>query len=109
MQLWMYVLHLARPGAREQFNEQELAVMQEHFAYLQQQVKLGTVLMAGPTHTKVYGIVLVRSESEEHAMQLMLNDPAVKQRVMGAELHPFTASLVHENFSELVNHAQSDG
>ncbi len=106
MQLWIYVLHIARPSARIEFSGQEQKVLGKHFEYLRTLVEKDVVVLAGPTETKSYGIVIFRAENEQSAMAIMREDPVVASGVMPAELHPFHASLVHNNIAELCVRAE---
>lgn len=76
---------------------EEEETLAAHFEYLDSLTQSGIVHLAGRTLTTDYGnfgIILFSAESEEAARRIMLDDPAVKNRVMRAELYPFRASLV---------------
>jgi uncharacterized protein YciI len=76
--------------------DQEIAIIGEHFAYLERLVSKGVVLMVGRTlitDERSFGIVVFVKASEEEARALMEADPAVKNSVMEAELFPFTVAL----------------
>ena len=76
--------------------EQEAAIVGEHFEYLQKLVESGIVFMAGRTlnnDTRAFGIVIFAAESEEAALRLVQNDPAVHRGVMKAELFPYRVAL----------------
>ena len=80
--------------------EAEAEIVDQHFAYLERLTKQGVVLMAGRTlnmGARTFGIVVFRAESDKEARLLMENDPAVRQRVMLAELFPFGLALWSEN------------
>ena len=56
----------------------------------------GVVILAGRTQNtdhSGFGIVLFNAESVEAAREIMLNDPAVKNKVFRAELFPYNTSL----------------
>jgi uncharacterized protein YciI len=76
--------------------EEEQAVS-EHFAYLENLTEAGVVLLAGRTlntdHSS-FGIVILTARSEQAARDIMLNDPAISQRVMRAELYPYRIALL---------------
>jgi uncharacterized protein YciI len=77
--------------------DDERRVTTEHFEYLEGLTRAGTVLLAGRTlntDPSSFGIVLLRAESEEAAREIMLNDPAVRQRVMRAEFFPYRIALL---------------
>ena len=74
----------------------EAEAIAEHFAYLQQLVSDGVVLLAGRTMTtdeRTFGIVLFTAATEADAAQLMQKDPAVVKGVMQGELFPFRIAL----------------
>jgi uncharacterized protein YciI len=74
----------------------EEAVIAEHFEYLMRLAEEGTLILAGRTlntDRSSFGIVLLDSESEEKALELMLEDPAVKAGVFDGELFPFRVAV----------------
>ena len=76
--------------------ELEAKVIGEHFAYLENLVATGTVLMAGRTlnaDESTFGIVILVAESEASAAELVREDPAVKHGVMRAQLFPSRVAL----------------
>jgi uncharacterized protein YciI len=76
---------------------EEEQTISEHFTYLKSLTEAGVVPLAGRTLNtdhSCFGIVILTARSEEEARQIMLNDPAVKQRVMLAELYPFGMALL---------------
>ncbi len=57
----------------------------------------GVVILAGRTlntDESSFGIVIFQAESEKAARQVVNNDPAVRQRVMRAELYPYRIALM---------------
>jgi len=78
------------------WTEKDNNIVSIHFAYLQNLLQQGTLLMAGRSLVATpnnFGIVVFEAESEVEACQIMENDPAVKQGLMTAELHPFRVAL----------------
>ena len=78
---------------------EEEQVVSEHFTYLKELTDQGVVLLAGRTlnnDPNTFGIVVFRANSEEDAKRLVENDPAVKHRVMQAEIYPFKIALLGE-------------
>lgn len=74
----------------------EAAIVGQHFEYLKKLTDKGVVLMAGRTLSEdenTFGIVIFEAESDMVAKNTMLNDPAVAQGVMSAELWPFRVVL----------------
>ena len=96
--LFLYKIQPVRPemvsvGATP---EEELTIS-DHFTYLKDLTEAGVALLAGRTLNTDYGcfgIVILTAGSEEEARQIMVDDPAVKQRVMRAELYPYHIALL---------------
>lgn len=81
---------------------EEESVVSEHFAYLQRLTDDGVVLLCGRTMTTDYssfGIVILQADSEEGARKIMEDDPAVKLKIMRAELFPFRIALLSRALS----------
>lgn len=97
MQQYLYRIQPTRPGMLTAGpTEQESRIVDEHFAYLQRLTAEGIVLMAGRTlndDDSAFGIVVFVAESEAAAAEVVRNDPAVKNRVMRAELFPYRIAL----------------
>ncbi|MFZ2098685.1 MAG: YciI family protein [Anaerolineales bacterium] len=90
---FIYLIHPYRHEYFENPTAQEEAVMEAHFKYLEQAASQGEVLLAGPCLDETFGVVVIRSENEQAARAFMMNDPAVKDDVMMAELHPMRVSV----------------
>ena len=76
--------------------ELESRIVSEHFNYLKRLAENGVVILAGRTQNTDYssfGIVLLKAETMEVAREIMLNDPAVKNKMFRAELFPYKTSL----------------
>jgi uncharacterized protein YciI len=76
--------------------ERESRIVADHFAYLQDLVARGIVLMAGRTLTDdaaAFGIVVFAAASAAEAAQIVQDDPAVREGVMKAELFPYRVAL----------------
>ena len=76
--------------------ERESKIVDEHFEYLQRLAAEGTVLLAGRTlnaDERTFGIVIFVADSEDLAAEIVRNDPAVRHRVMQAELFPYRIAL----------------
>lgn len=75
---------------------EEDRIISDHFDYLKGLTDAGVVMHAGRTlntDNSNFGIVILRVDSEQEARQIMHNDPAVRQRVMRAELYPYHIAL----------------
>jgi len=70
--------------------EFESRIVSGHFSYLKQLTSDGMVILAGRQNTdnSSFGIVLFNAGTVEEAREIMLSDPAVKNKVFRAELFP---------------------
>ena len=72
--------------------DEETTIMSQHSDYLRSLTDQGTVLLFGRTHNsdaRTFGLAIFRAESQDEALSIMNNDPAVKKGVMLAELYPY--------------------
>jgi uncharacterized protein YciI len=96
--LFLYRIQPVRPEMlSEGATPDEDRIISEHFAYLQRLTQAGVVLLAGRTlntDPSAFGIVILTAGSEQEARRIMHDDPAVAQRVMRAELHPYRIALL---------------
>lgn len=77
--------------------DQESRIVSDHFSYLKELAEKGTVILAGRTQNtdhSSFGIVVLNAESEEEAQNIVQSDPAVKNRVMRAELYPYRIAIL---------------
>lgn len=97
---WMYVPSPARDDFFTNPDPDENAKVGEHFRYLQQAVKSGKLIMAGPcTNMEGPAVVIFHASDEDEARAFMENDPAVASGVFEATLHPMALSLLRERDS----------
>jgi uncharacterized protein YciI len=76
------------------WTEKENAIVQHHFEVLQTLQEEGKLLLAGRTlNADPMGIVILEVDTEEEAIELMNNDPAVKNGMMEAQLFPYRVAL----------------
>lgn len=64
--------------------------MQEHLAYVREQVEAGKYVMAGPTldQGRVAGMAIINASSQEEAQKIVNADKMVKEGRFVAEIHP---------------------
>ena len=95
---FIYVLKLI-PRLREEKNwtKEDGEIVGRHFRRLQQLHKEGRVILAGRTLNESdpsqFGVVILVAESEAEARKMMEEDDAVKEKIMTAELFPFSVAL----------------
>ena len=94
MSTFIYMLRPRSPRLADETTPEEEASLGEHFEYLQRALEEGKPILAGPCADGAFGIVIFRATTEEEAEEFMLNDPAVSQGAMRAELHGYRISLM---------------
>ncbi|MBD3333611.1 hypothetical protein GF356_12245 [candidate division GN15 bacterium] len=72
----------------------EQQVMEDHFAYLDRLTRQGKVLLAGPNFDPVFGMVILKADTESEAREIMDADPSVLAGVHTYEMHPMHVSLL---------------
>jgi uncharacterized protein YciI len=96
--LFLYKIQVVRPEMITAGpTAEEEVIVGEHFSYLERLTQEGVVLLAGRTLNKDYstfGIIIFHASSEQAARQIVENDPAVKNRIMRAELYPYRIALI---------------
>ncbi|WP_407524026.1 YciI family protein [Lacibacter sp. MH-610] len=92
---WLGILTLA-PKFQDDKNwtKADEAVVGEHFKRLVQMNKEGVVLLAGRTQLEtndpdMMGLVIFYAKDEKEATDFMMNDPAVKNKIMLAKVLPY--------------------
>jgi uncharacterized protein YndB with AHSA1/START domain/uncharacterized protein YciI len=93
---WLYTfVALKRDDLLQTLTDEEKQQFGAHAQYISDRCKEGTVVFAGPcTDMKGPACVVLDARSEAEARALMDNDPAVKNGLMKAELHPVRLSFV---------------
>ena len=96
--IFLYKIQPVRPEmVSDSPTPEEETIVGEHFSYLERLTHEGVVLLAGRTLNLDYsnfGIIIFRASSEQATRQLVESDPAVKNRVMRAELYPYRIALL---------------
>lgn len=95
---YIYMIKPTRPNMINQMTPEEEAIIDKHFDYLKKAFDEGKLILAGPCLDGVFGIVIIKAETQGIAADFMNNDPAVADKVMSGELHPFKISLGREDF-----------
>jgi len=73
-------------------------IVGEHFQRLLKNRKEGVVVIAGPTDYQVnnpdmMGVVIFYAKDEKEAHDFMQQDPAVRNNIMHAKVHPFKPAV----------------
>lgn len=97
MPVYLYRIQPVRPAMlTEGPTPDEADWVGQHFAYLQRLMAEGVLILAGRTTNTDYssfGIALFTAENAEAARDILLNDPAVANRVMRGEVYPYSLAL----------------
>jgi uncharacterized protein YciI len=93
---FVYVLRLVKPESFGKMSQKEETVIDEHFEYLEKALAEGKLYLAGRCQGGEFGIVIFHAESDRQADEFVKNDPAVKNGIMTAELHPFRIALIEK-------------
>jgi uncharacterized protein len=92
---WIYFLHPPREAFAATMTDDERAVFDRHFEYLERLLGEGLLVLAGPTLGEVNtGIAVFEAEDEDTARRIMEDDPAISSGVVTGELRPMRVSLV---------------
>lgn len=96
---FIYVLKLIpRLLDAKNWTEQDNQIVGKHFRRLQQLHKEGKVILAGRTLNESdpsqFGVVIFEAASEAEARQMMEADDAVKEKIMTAQVFPFSVALI---------------
>jgi len=95
---YSYIIKPSRPEMlTEGPTDEENEIISQHFNYLKELTESGIVALAGRTlntDESSFGIVILYANSEKEALDLMMNDPAVTNKLMTASLFPFRTSLL---------------
>ncbi|HHY82773.1 MAG TPA: hypothetical protein GX505_08865 [Clostridiales bacterium] len=100
---FIYVLRpIPRLLKEENWTEQEEKIIDKHFAYLQNLLAEGKLILAGKTcglDEKTFGVVIIEADSIEEAYQMMNNDPGVSDGIMTAELFTYNVAIMRQSNS----------
>jgi uncharacterized protein YciI len=96
---FVYVLKLIpRLLDEKNWSERDGQIVSRHFRRLQQLHKEGRVILAGRTLNESdpsqFGVVIFEAASEEEARKIMEEDDAVREKIMTAQLFPFSVALI---------------
>ena len=96
---WLGVLTLTDKYRDEKnWTKNDEAIVGEHFQRLKKMKREGVVILAGRTLTALssmegMGLVIFYAHDEKEATGFMMNDPAVKNNIMKANVHPYSIAI----------------
>ena len=76
----------------------EQAIVGEHFQRLIKKKDEGIVVLAGRTElplndANMMGLVIFYAKDDKEALQFMMDDPAVKNKIMQTKVHPYGLAI----------------
>ena len=95
MKAYLGVLTLSEKYQDEtKWGPADQAIVGEHFQRLVQMKEAGIVVLAGRTelplnNPDMMGLVIFYARDEKEALQFMMDDPAVKNKIMIVKVHPY--------------------
>ena len=78
-------------------------IIQNHFEYLQKLFTDGKLILAGRTrvaYDKTFGIVIFEAKDFNEAKSIAQNDPAVRGKIMSAEIYPYSVELMRRSTNQ---------
>ena len=96
---WLGVLTLPEKFQDEKnWTAADQAIVGEHFQRLVKKKEEGIVVLAGRTdlplnNPEMMGLVIFYAKDEKEALQFMMDDPAVKNKIMQAKVHPYGLAI----------------
>ncbi|MBN1859421.1 hypothetical protein JW848_09480 [Candidatus Bipolaricaulota bacterium] len=94
---FLVCIHPSRPAMlSDGGTAEENDLIDRHFLYLSNLAEKGIVLLAGRTEQTVpsaFGVILLRTASEQRATEIVHGDPAIAAGVFRAQLFPFKTAL----------------
>lgn len=102
MAQWIYRIVPTRPDMVADATDEERAVVEEHFGYLQALKAAGILILAGRTQVDegTWGITIFEAPDEISARAVMETDPAVAAGVMSATLYPYAVAVSRDGLSD---------
>ena len=99
MKEWLWVLTLTEKYTEEKnWTKNDEDFVGEHFQRLTKMKNEGVVVLAGRTLTELnntegMGLVIFYAKDEKEALQFMIDDPAVKNKIMLARVLPYGIAI----------------
>ncbi|SFS06273.1 Uncharacterized conserved protein YciI, contains a putative active-site phosphohistidine [Microbacterium sp. cf046] len=102
MAQWIYRIVPTRPEMVAAATDEEAAVIEEHFGYLQALKGAGILILAGRTQVDegTFGITIFEAPDEITARAIMETDPAVSAGVMSATLYPYAVAVARDGLAD---------
>ncbi len=89
MKQFIYMFKPRRENFLQTMTPDEMAAFGGHLEYTKKLFDDGLVILMGACTDGGFGVVIFKAVSAEEAQSIFDNDPAVKARIVHAELHPY--------------------
>jgi len=81
------------------WTQNDQAIVREHFHRLVKYKTEGVVVLAGRTeldlsNPEMMGLVIFYAKDDNEALQFMMDDPAVKNKIMQTKVHPYGIAVI---------------
>lgn len=81
------------------WTQNDQAIVTEHFKRLVKYKTEGIVVLAGRTelalsNPEMMGLVIFYAKDDNEALQFMMDDPAVKNKIMQTKVHPYGIAVI---------------
>jgi uncharacterized protein YciI len=93
---FLYQIKPTRDNFMSNQTPEEQSALQAHFAYLQNLLHEGKLVLAGPCLDASFGVVILQDVLEDEAHLIMESDPAIVNGIMTGTLYPFRVSLLNK-------------
>jgi len=93
---FIYIIKPHKENFVETMTDEEGDIMSEHSVYIQRLLEDKILVLAGPELSGKFGIVIFKAENEKEAESIMRNDPAVKSKIVSAEIYPYKVSYLQK-------------
>ena len=96
---WLGVLTLTNKYQDEKnWTQNDQAIVGEHFQRLVKFKTEGVIVLAGRTelafsNPEMKGLVIFYAKDEKEALQFMMDDPAVKNKIMQTKVYPYAIAI----------------
>ena len=95
MKQFLCVLTPCRPTLPVDATERERAIVGEHFAYWQEMLGAGRLVLLGRTQDlPPMGLIVLEADDAAAAQRMVDGDPAVARGVMSAVVRPYAVALM---------------
>jgi uncharacterized protein YciI len=81
------------------WTQNDQAIVGEHFQRLLKYKAEGVIVLAGRTeldlnNPEMMGLVIFYAKDDQEALQFMMDDPAVKNKIMQPKVHPYGIAVI---------------